>query len=586
MIVRTCMSSVSEHGKKLSELKSGICKYMRRGEADKLKWCVMEIARFQRADAEPRAIKGIITNLINRLKILLMEEIHANDVGILKKGLRLLREYDDTRDKSELLMTFCDIISQARRTRSVSYLGNWWKFHETGELEEGEWTPARKGDSPEIQVLARNLERFVKEKDERMFGIYNRLYQMGESGEKAGCRYRRRDPAYIWWEILEKNLPPSLKSLYDFGLEMYFRKGSTERRAFGVWVGMLVWRYGSHSENIDIVENVYISEDVEEYYENMKDLVLDEYVVKDYHVDKRLGLGHFAKNGAWVKDEDLSLLDRGEEYRELYISKKIEMDTNPKKSKKNKPKKNGAKKKVRGIPHVPQMSFEDLRDIFVIEEGVCGGKVPCIIATYEGKKYVLKMMRKSMNYGADYMIIDKAKSLFGLASLNMRRVTLDRVIERKNKKIRTFVKNWEFSEGQAIYCMMDYFENVGDIGKNKGLLINESVVRECVKIRLFDGLFRSSDNIMRNILVNSNGDLLSIDEGDMFGKRQLIFNKRGDWCKKNISGDLLESILDDLLEGVNKVRDVQNLMLEYGVYFGEEFKDRFNNYREVVRSEF
>ena len=73
MIVRTCLSSVSEHGKKMSELKSGICKYMRRGEVEKMKWCVMEIGAFQRAEGDEKIIKGLVTNLVNRLKILLME---------------------------------------------------------------------------------------------------------------------------------------------------------------------------------------------------------------------------------------------------------------------------------------------------------------------------------------------------------------------------------------------------------------------------------------------------------------------------------------------------------------------------------
>ena len=591
MIVRTCLSSVSEHGKKLSELKSGICKYMRRGESEKMKWCVMEIARFQRAEGNPTAIKGILSNLVNRLKILLMEEIHSNEVGILKTGLHLLQAYDASRDKIELLLAFCDIVAQAKRTRSLSYLNNWWRYQELVLAEEPsdtEWVP-KKGDSPEVILLAKHLEIFVKAKDERMFGIYQRLYEMGESGEKAGCRHRRRDPVYVWWEILEKNLEPSLRALYDFGLQVFFRKGLTERRAFGAWVGVLVWRSETHSENPEMLETVYTPTDVNEYYEAMEDLVLDEYVVKDHHVDKRLGLGHFALNGAWVKDEDLSLLDRGEEYREFYIEKKIEADKKPKakkaKAKKvDKPKK--AKKHVQGIPSVPKMRFEDLIDVQVIEEGVCGGKVPCIVATHEGQKCVLKMMGKSMNYGADSMIIDKAKAHFGITSLNMRRVSLDRVIQRKDKTIKTFVGNWEFAEGSAIYCVMDHFENVGDLGKNKRFLDDEAVVRECLKIRLFDGLFRSSDNIMRNILVNKEGELMSIDEGDMFGKRALVFNRRGDWCKKNVSVEMLQSVLEELLsDSERKVPEVMSLMLGYNRFHGDEFRERFHKYREIVESE-
>ena len=66
--------------------------------------------------------------------------------------------------------------------------------------------------------------------------------------------------------------------------------------------------------------------------------------------------------------------------------------------------------------------------------------------------------------------------------------------------------------------MMDDFPNVGDLGKNKGFLERDDVFKESLRIRLFDGLFRSSDNILRNILIDSEGVVLSIDEGDIYGK--------------------------------------------------------------------
>ena len=69
MIVHTCFNNVSEHGYKSSILKSGICKYTRRNEKDKMRWCVMEMALFAN---HPKG-QGLVTNLINRLKILIME---------------------------------------------------------------------------------------------------------------------------------------------------------------------------------------------------------------------------------------------------------------------------------------------------------------------------------------------------------------------------------------------------------------------------------------------------------------------------------------------------------------------------------
>ena len=58
MIVHTCFNNSSYHGYKSSILKSGICKYTRRGEKEKMKWCVMEMARFN----EHEKGQGLVTN--------------------------------------------------------------------------------------------------------------------------------------------------------------------------------------------------------------------------------------------------------------------------------------------------------------------------------------------------------------------------------------------------------------------------------------------------------------------------------------------------------------------------------------------
>ena len=36
----------------------------------------------------------------------------------------------------------------------------------------------------------------------------------------------------------------------------------------------------------------------------MEKLTIDDYVINDCHVNKHFGLGDFAENGAYVKDED------------------------------------------------------------------------------------------------------------------------------------------------------------------------------------------------------------------------------------------------------------------------------------------
>jgi hypothetical protein len=171
--------------------------------------------------------------------------------------------------------------------------------------------------------------------------------------------------------------------------------------------------------------------------------------------------------------------------------------------------------------------------------------------------------------------------------MKMRRIVCDKKVVRKDPKIKTFVGNTSFSDGKAIYCMMDYFENIGDLGKNKDFLKDEDILKECLRIRLFDGLFRSSDNNLRNILVNKDGELLSIDEGDIYGKRDRIFN-HNEWCqKKNVSDDILNEVIDDILsEKDMKIKMIEKKMNEYGFSDKiDEFNDRFDNYKSIILSE-
>jgi len=92
---------------------------------------------------------------------------------------------------------------------------------------------------------------------------------------------------------------------------------------------------------------------------------------------------------------------------------------------------------------------------------------------------------------------------------------------------------------------------------------------------------------MRNIIVNKDGELLSIDEGDIFGKRDRIFNHNEYCCKKNITEDILNEVIEDILsEKDKKIKLIEKKMNEYGFNkFIPEFKNRFNDYREIVMNE-
>ena len=592
MIIHTCFNNTSEHGYSANILKSGICKYFRRGEAEKFTWCVMEMSIFH--DHEKGA--GLITNLINRLKILIMEDLSLKEVYIISECSRILDDYDKDRNKRYLLLDFCNLVMIGKRNRITSYVNNWYRHREYDKRDiilDKVLKYKREGDSEELLSLGEDLIHKLDNSDESIFLIFNEMMKIQENN---GLRYRRREASYLWFEILKEYMwPAELNDIYNFGLQMFMRRGMKERPAFGIWLGFIALK----RDDLDYSLKEYTKNNIEnfdDYKNSMIKIEIDDYVVNDYHINKKFGLGKFASEGAYVVDEDLSLLgDRGTEYKQYYIQKKHESD--PKKKKKKEKKVNikdtsgyldeEEKKEAKKKNKLKRLSFNDFSELKVLEEGVCGGKVPCLDIIYKGKRYILKQMSESMNYGKDYIFMDECKSIFNLWSMNMERVVCDKKLIRKDLKIKTFVGNTSFSDEEATYCKMDYFDNIGDLGKNKDFLKDERILKECIKIRLFDGLFRSSDNNMRNILIDKAGELLSIDEGDIYGKRDLIFN-HNDWCqKKNISDNILNEVINNILsEKDMKIKLIEKKMNEYGFSDKiDEFKTRFNDYKNIIISE-
>jgi hypothetical protein len=356
MIVNTCIKNRSEFGYSSSILKSGVCKYFRRGEREKFKWCVMEMAKFNDIADGNQAAKAIVTNLLNRLKILLMEELSCLEVDKIYNGICLLRNYDANRNDKELLLRFCDNVCESKRNRATSYVNNWWrnKDMDVKKMEIARVEKYRKkGDSDELLVLGENLIEYIEKKDEKMFGIFMKMVALKG---KNGLRYRRRDGDYLWWEIMDSYIDDEIvKQIWIFALDRYMVKGMKERYYFGIWIGLMVWKGSAHGGSVhggsvhggsahggSVNEgsahggsvhggSVYGGSgkkyDVDKYYKHMKYLKMDDYVVNDFHVNKKFGLEDFAVHGAFVKDEDLNILgENGKKYKDYYIEIKKSMD--------------------------------------------------------------------------------------------------------------------------------------------------------------------------------------------------------------------------------------------------------------------
>ena len=141
-------------------------------------------------------------------------------------------------------------------------------------------------------------------------------------------------------------------------------------------------------------------------------------------------------------------------------------------------------------------------------------------------------------------------------------------------------------EHDAIYCMMSYINNIGDLGKNKSVLKDNIIFKELVKIRLFNGLFGTSDNIMRNILVSHSNKLISIDQNDMFGSRKTIFNS-DDYILKDSRKEIVLEVLNNFIKIANENKKIiENIFIKYKLEKHiNTFHERLSNYYKIVLNE-
>ena len=314
----------SYYGYKGKILKSGICKYYRRKNFDKFEWCIIEMMIFGVRN------KALLTNVLNRLKILLMEEIVCYDIGGVIECIIILNDLD--KPKKELdykiirILELCSIIKKVRRGRIVSYVNCWWKLnpinYDLNKIYINKIKTYKKlDDSDEILKYGELFIEYLKNKDERLVDIFNKLYN--KTG-KFGSRYRRRDAVFILFEIIEDKYKSNKRFMivFDFIKNMFFRKGMTERKAFGIWLMIIVWKYNEidfNSNHIPIKQIV-----LKDYFNSRVKIDINEkFVTEDYHIHKKFGLSSFGNEGSRVLDEDLSILgNNGYKYRKLYIDDK------------------------------------------------------------------------------------------------------------------------------------------------------------------------------------------------------------------------------------------------------------------------
>jgi uncharacterized protein (UPF0297 family) len=92
-----------------------------------------------------------------------------------------------------------------------------------------------------------------------------------------------------------------------------------------------------------------------------------------------------------------------------------------------------------------------------------------------------------------------------------------------------------------------------EFGKKKQeMLANRKMLKEFAKIGVFRGIFRVSDFNGRNVLIKEDDKLVSIDEGDI-GKRLDIIGGREKWLINELNRD--KSIINEILHEILNEQD-------------------------------
>ena len=226
--------------------------------------------------------------------------------------------------------------------------------------------------------------------------------------------------------------------------------------------------------------------------------------------------------------------------------------------------------------------------IALCTDTTCGNKVMCF--EYNGQ--IWKESRPSMNFNRDYMCVDSCKEMFGLQKIGMKRVLSHFKIKKINSDIKSWANNWEKVECEepVVYCVMDKITPGTEVGKNKKEIVNNrELLKQFVKIGVFRGIFRVSDFNGRNVLIGENKTLVSIDEGDI-GKRLDIIGGREVWLTQALNKD--KTIIQEILSEINldkelKLKEIKSQMekFKFSDALLTEVMSNWNNLVNDLKSE-
>ena len=348
----------SYYGYKIDVLKSALQKYLRRKELKKMEWVMTELYMFRFADS--RAV-GVLSNVLNRIKIFNDEEMCFDDWNRYLKVHELIEEFEKN-DKVGLniLLKICRILVDCNMIRLSSDVKNYYKLAidkyslklEDAEVNQGKVLRyVKEGDDKEcLDLFGKFIDLFEKGSEDCCYYAL-KLMNKEENKVKCGRRIRRTGPSYMVWDYLlsvgrKKNNKDCMKMLEYRLREFHSKRG--ERPIF-MTASIYMMIYYDEMEWDKVIDyskyDVSDQEIINMLNERVK-LDIDDYCI-DMHCSEGRKKGKnkrdFVLEGSVVVDEYTKY--SRPEMRKLYIelglehAKKVESGELPAKGRRGKKKK-------------------------------------------------------------------------------------------------------------------------------------------------------------------------------------------------------------------------------------------------------
>ena len=384
-IVTTYRAERTYNDYKPGDLKSALQKYIRRKEADKARYCLIDLDLFSLVEESDKSTgkqikdaKRMRTNMVNRL-IAIMSE----DIGICNPYLPIKmwsaydkwRSHRDNTSGRKHLMNMLDLLMVHKRLRLISNYKSVYNLapyyiedksfekldalhkkllKDGGHNHEYDMMYGRNHEKLN-EVTKANIMKHLKNDDESVFCIIHNIYRNKDT--KMIATVITIIKSLLAKDMKYTNITKSVEALHNF-----YRLMTHKEKPIYFYQIVLLYlnRDKISSTNYANIDTITTSaQKIKKYYNknlNNEKIKLDDYVFDIHtHTSTKTPLTNFAKTGANVVDEDTDYLNKDykkiyDEYKELldkYNNDNLTLDLPEKKDTKDTPNKEEKSKDIK-----------------------------------------------------------------------------------------------------------------------------------------------------------------------------------------------------------------------------------------------